>query len=221
MAASFTPRTVGSRWFHAASLAAATVFAAATVLYTYSWTVAVRLDRPAAVELGLDFPYQASEQANVVTNVRPDSPAQRAGLRAGDKVVAFDGRRVQNAGDQARVWNSHEPGDSVGLTVIRPGQTAPLELTGIFRRNSDFVAPGTLRGAAGRFFQNSFPLAFATVGLVILFWRPQDRNVWLLACFFAGIVAAPGFPDSYQTAPAPLRPWLEAYNGLFLGMAGA
>jgi S1-C subfamily serine protease len=116
----------------------------------------------AAVELGLDFPYQPSEQANVVTNVRPDSPAQRAGLRAGDKVVAFDGRRVQDAGDQARVWNSHEPGDSVGLTVIRPGQTAPLELTGIFRRNSDFVAPGTLRGAAGRFFQNSFPLAFAT-----------------------------------------------------------
>ena len=221
MAASFTPRTVGSRWFHAASLAAATVFAAATVLYTYSWTVAVRLDRPAAVELGLDFPYQASEQANVVTNVRPDSPAQRAGLRAGDKVVAFDGRRVQNAGDQARVWNSHEPGDSVGLTVIRPGQTAPLELTGIFRRNSDFVAPGTLRGAAGRFFQNSFPLAFATVGLVILFWRPQDRNVWLLAFFFAGIAAAPGFPDSYQTAPAPLQPWLEGYNGLFLGMAGA
>src|ERR1035441_3182668 len=100
MAASSTPRTVGSRWFHAASLAAATVFAAATVLYTYSWTVATRLDQPASVELGLDFPYQPSERANVVTSVWPDSPAQRAGLRAGDKVVAFDGRQIQGAGDQ-------------------------------------------------------------------------------------------------------------------------
>jgi sigma-B regulation protein RsbU (phosphoserine phosphatase) len=201
-------------------VAAATVFAAATVLYTYCWAVATRLDRPADVELGLDFPYQASEQANVVTNVRPNSPAQRAGLRAGDKVVAFDGRRVQGPGDQDRVWNSHEPGDSVRLTVIRPGQAAPLELTGIFRRNSEIVTPGSL-GGAGRFIQSSFPLAFAVVGLVILFWRPQDRNVWLLACFFAGIIAAPGFPNSYQTAPARLRPWFEAYNGLFLGMAGA
>jgi sigma-B regulation protein RsbU (phosphoserine phosphatase) len=216
-----TPKRRGSRWLHAALLAAAAVFAAATVFYTYSWTVAVRLDQPAAVELGLDFPYEPSLRANVVTNVRPDSPAQRAGLRAGDKVVAFDGRRIEGPEDQENVWNSHEPGDSVRLTVIRPGQAAPLELTGIFRRNSDTGAPGTLRGAASRLLRNSLPVAFAAVGLVILFWRPQDRNVWLLACFFAGIIAASGFPNSYQTAPAPLRPWLEAYNGLFLGMLGA
>ena len=105
--------------------------------------------------------------------------------------------------------------------MVRPGQPAPLELTGVFRRELGARGEGALGGAVNRVAQNSFPLAFATVGLVILLWRPEDRNVWLLACFFAGIIAAPAFPNSYQTAPAPLRPWLEEYNGFFLGMAGA
>jgi sigma-B regulation protein RsbU (phosphoserine phosphatase) len=209
------------RWSYIALLAAAAVFAAATVLYLWQWVAAVQLDQPAAVELGLDFPYQPARRAYVVTNVRPGSPAERAGLRAGDAVVAFDGRRVQSAQDQDRVWMSHVPGDSIRLTILRPGRKAPLEVTGVFRRNSDVLEQGALGRAVNRLAVNSFPLAFAAVGLVILLWRPGDRNVWLLACFFAGIIAAPSFPNSYQTAPAPLRPWLEAYNGFFLGMAGA
>jgi len=202
-------------------LAAAAVFAAATLLYLWQWLAAVQLDRPTAVELGLDFPYQPAQRAFVVTNVTPGSPAERAGIAAGDKVVAFDGRRVETARDQNRVWMSHVPGDSVRLTILRPGQPAPLEFTGVFRRSSEPLARGTLRGAVNRLSRNSFPLAFAAVGLVILFWRPGDRNVWLLACFFAGVIATSGFPNGYQTAPAPLRPWLEAYNGFFMGMMGA
>jgi hypothetical protein len=202
-------------------LAAAPVFAAATVVYVWQWLAAVQLDRPAPVELGINCPYQPAQRAFVVTSVMPGSPAERAGLRAGDAMVAFDGRHVETAQDQDKAWNQHQPGDSVRLTVVRPGQDAPLELTGVFRRSSEALARDTLGGAVNRLAQNSFPLAFAAVGLVILFWRPGDRNVWLLACFFAGIIAAPSFPNNYQTAPAPLRPWLEAYNGFFLGMAGA
>jgi len=199
----------------------AIVFAAATVLYTWFWMAAVRLTNPAAVELGLDFPYDPSQHANVVTSVTPDSPAQRAGIKAGDAVVAFDGRRVVDQADQERVWNNHEPGDSIRLTILRPGQAAPLELTGVFRRSSEAEAPGSLQASASRLFRTSLPLAFAAVGLVILLWRPEDRNVWLLVCFFAGIIAASGFPNGFQSAPAPLRPWLEEYNGIFLGMLGA
>jgi len=209
-----------SGWFRIVSLAAAAVFAAATVVYVWQWLAAVQLDQPAAVELGLDCPYQPAQHSFVVTSVRPGSPAERAGLRAGDALVAFDGRPVEDARDQEKAWMRHVPGDSIRLTVVRSGQGAPLDLTGVFRRSSEALARDTLGGAVNRLAQNSFPLAFAAVGLVILFWRPRDRNVWLLACFFAGIIAAPGFPNSYQTAPAPLRPWLEAYDGLFLGMAG-
>ena len=133
MAASSSSNSRGSRWFHIALRVLAIVFAAATVLYTYFWMAAVRLEQPTTVELGLDFPYQPSQHANVVTNVYTGSPAERAGLRVGDQIVAFDGRRVEDAADQERVWELHEPGDSVRLTVLRPGQSAPLELTGVFR----------------------------------------------------------------------------------------
>jgi sigma-B regulation protein RsbU (phosphoserine phosphatase) len=200
----------------------AIVFAAATVLYTYFWMAASQLDRPAAVELGLDFPYQPSLRAYVVTNVKSGSPAERAGLRAGDRVVAFDGRRVEDAADQERLWRLRAPGDSVRLTVMRPGRSAPLEMTGTFRPNSEIAGTAdSLRAAAGRLLQASMLLAFAAVGLVILLLRPDDRNVWLLACFFAGLVSAPGFPAGYQTVPAPLRPWMELYGGVFLGCIGA
>src|ERR1035438_10003526 len=120
MEASSASHSRGSRWSHIALLALAFVFAAATVLYTCFWVAAVRLDRPAAVELGLDLPYQPSQRAFVVTNVRPGSPAERAGIMAGDKVVAFDGRRVENAGDQENAWRWHEPGDSVRLRSEEP-----------------------------------------------------------------------------------------------------
>jgi sigma-B regulation protein RsbU (phosphoserine phosphatase) len=222
MAASSSSNSRGSRWFPIALRALAIVFAAATVLYTWFWMAAVRSEQPPAVELGLNFPYQPSLHANVVTNVKTGGPAEIAGFRAGDQVVAFDGRPIQDAMDQVRVWKLHRPGDSIRLTILRPGQSAPLELTGVFRRNSDLAAiPGSLPGAAGRLLRNSLPLAFAVVGLVILLLRPQDRNVWLLACFFAGIIASVGLPGELRTAPELLRPWMEVYNGLFLAMVGA
>ena len=198
------------------------VFVAATALYTWFWMAAVQFEQPPAVELGLDFEYQPSQHANVVTSVKTRSPAERAGLRAGDKVVAFDGRPVEDAADQARVWKLHAPGDSVRLTVLRPGQSAPLELTGQFRRNSESAATtGSLQAAARRFLRSSLLLAFAAVGLIILLLRPQDRNVWVLACFFAGIIASVGLPGDYRAVPVPLRPWIELYNGIFLGAIGA
>ena len=221
MASSFS-NSQGSRWLHVALRALAIVFASATVLYTYFWMAADRLQQPAAVELGLECPYQTSQHANVVTQVYTGSPAERAGLKVGDQMVAFDGRPVESAADRARVWKLHAPGDSVRLTILRPGQTAPIELIGVFRRNSDLGgAAGNLQAAAGRLLRTSMLLAFAAVGLVILLLRPEDRNVWLLACFFAGIVSAPGFPDNFQTVPAALRPGVEAYMGIFLGAIGA
>ena len=222
MAASSSSDSRESRRSHIALRVLAIAFAAATVLYTWFWMVAFRLEQPPAVELGFDFSDRPSPRANVVANVWPGSPAERAGLRVGDRIVAVDGRPIEVPEDQIRVWKLHYPGDSVRLTVLRPGQSAPLELTGVFRRNSDPAAtPGDLRGTAGRLLRNSLPLAFAAVGLVILLLRPQDRNVWLLACFFAGIISSVGLPGDFRTAPALLRPWFEAYNGIFLGTIGA
>jgi len=212
----------GLPWLQAALPALAAVFAAATVLYIYFWMVAAQTGQPPAVELGFDCPYNRSQPGCVVTNVKTASPAERAGLRVGDRIVAADGRRIANQEEQDRIWKLHVSGDSIRVTVLRPGEFAPLDLTGVFRRNQNPAAnPGSsLQGAAHWFLLNSMPLAFGAVGLVILFLRPHDRNVWLLACFFAGIIAAPGFSGDFRNVPVLLRPWVEVYKGFFWGMIG-
>lgn len=61
----------------------------------------------------------------VIEGVVPGSPAERAGLRAGDAIVAVDGDRAAAMGVQmlgARL----APGDSVRLTVDRSGSTRTI-----------------------------------------------------------------------------------------------
>lgn len=57
------------------------------------------------------------------------TPAQRAGLRAGDFITAINGRPVDNENPQASPERLRgEPGSAVRLTVQRPGVDKPFEL---------------------------------------------------------------------------------------------
>ncbi len=53
--------------------------------------------------------------------VDPDGPAADAGLEAGDVIVAFEGRPVTNDGELVVAIRARGVGDSVVLTVRRPG----------------------------------------------------------------------------------------------------
>jgi membrane-associated protease RseP (regulator of RpoE activity) len=57
-------------------------------------------------------------QGVLVTSVMDDSPAAKAGLKAGDVITAIDGEKVEDAGDLAQGINKKKDGD-VTLTVIR------------------------------------------------------------------------------------------------------
>ena len=56
-----------------------------------------------------------------ITSVSPDSPADKAGLTTSDVVVAVDGKPVSSMIDLAAKVRTHEPGDSVELTVVTNG----------------------------------------------------------------------------------------------------
>ena len=51
------------------------------------------------------------------------TPAQRAGLRAGDVIIAIDGQALAASADQTSLQLRGEPGTTVTLTVSRPGET--------------------------------------------------------------------------------------------------
>ena len=56
-----------------------------------------------------------------LTGVRAGSPAEAAGLAAGDVIVEFDGRAVKDLYDFSDALYSHHPGDSVAVVVLRNG----------------------------------------------------------------------------------------------------
>ncbi|MFD0541464.1 M50 family metallopeptidase [Actinomadura luteofluorescens] len=59
---------------------------------------------------------------------RPPSPAARAGLRAGDRVVSFDGAPVSDWAALTRAIDAAKPGQTVTAVVARPGAPRPVTL---------------------------------------------------------------------------------------------
>jgi len=64
----------------------------------------------------------------LVTSVEDDSPAAKAGLKAGDVITAIDGEKVDGSGDLARGINNKKEGD-VTLTVIRNKNQRTMTVT--------------------------------------------------------------------------------------------
>jgi putative serine protease PepD len=64
-----------------------------------------------------------------VTLVQANTPAQRAGLRAGDVISQVDGKRVVTADELRAAVNAKSPGDRVSLTYRRDGETHTVRVT--------------------------------------------------------------------------------------------
>ena len=61
-------------------------------------------------------------------DVREDSPAAKAGLKAGDILVEFDGKPIQNLYDFTYALRAKKPGDEVLVKVLRDGQTLAVKV---------------------------------------------------------------------------------------------
>jgi predicted metalloprotease with PDZ domain len=70
--------------------------------------------------------FKVEDGALLVTEVETDGPAAKAGLRAGDVIVKFNGKAVTDAGDLRRTLGETPSGTEVTVTVQREGK--PLEM---------------------------------------------------------------------------------------------
>jgi hypothetical protein len=73
--------------------------------------------------------YMQTEGGVLLDDVRDGSPAQKAGLRAGDVIVRFDGLRVDNIYDYTFGLRTRKPGQDVRITVKRDGKDVELMAT--------------------------------------------------------------------------------------------
>jgi sigma-B regulation protein RsbU (phosphoserine phosphatase) len=210
-----TPRTE-SRQYRPLFLALASLFAALTIFYSAAWMYYIRQPAPALppVEIGFDDSYTPA--GIEITSVYPNSPGEKAGLKVNDRIVAINGSRADSALGwdelESRVWRSSQPGDTVTLTLQRPGRSEPVVIMPRYRARQGTNSTGTLFKTVANQILASFPLLFLIVGLAVLFLRVEDGNAWLLALVFATFITSADMPDEFSAAPQILRSCLLAYR---------
>jgi putative serine protease PepD len=79
--------------------------------------------------LGVSLDDSTDPAGALVGAVTAGSPAQEAGLRAGDVVTSFDGEEIAGASDLTGAVSAQQPDDEVELTYVRDGDTKTARVT--------------------------------------------------------------------------------------------
>jgi S1-C subfamily serine protease len=80
------------------------------------------LDARTASELSVDG-------GAMVGQVKPNSPAQQAGLAARDVIVGVEGKSVKSMGELVVTLRAHRPGDTVDIALLRERERVTVSVT--------------------------------------------------------------------------------------------
>jgi serine protease Do len=89
--------------------------------------IGVQIDqvtKDVAESIGLGKP-----QGALVRSVENGSPADKAGVEAGDIITRFDGKPIEKASDLPRLVGNTKPGTRTSMTVFRRGGSRDLSVT--------------------------------------------------------------------------------------------
>lgn len=83
-----------------------------------------QVTRDVAESIGL-----GKTQGALVTGVEANSPADKAGIEAGDIITRFDGKAIEKVADLPRLVGNTKPGSKSTVTVFRRGASRDLVIT--------------------------------------------------------------------------------------------
>lgn len=87
----------------------------------------------------------------LVSQVEPDAPAAKAGVKVGDVITELNGSKMENAGQLQAAISGHRPGDKITLGIFRDGKSLslPVTLESINKKSEEASAgPGASHGKA-------------------------------------------------------------------------
>jgi serine protease Do len=108
-----------------------------------------------------------------ITRVDENSPAEQAGLKAGDVILAYNGQRVEGADQFIRLVRETPPGRTVKLTIVRGGAQQIVSAT-LGTRKPQLFAPDMQE------FQFELPevnIPMLDVPRAEMFWRSSMLGV--------------------------------------------
>lgn len=77
----------------------------------------------------------------LVQSVQDDTPAEKAGIEAGDVIIEFDGKNIENHNQLTNLVARYKPGETVDVKIIRRGEEKTLSLT-LMQRPDDPTLAG-------------------------------------------------------------------------------
>ena len=108
---------------------------AALVGFLVGPVIAEEIREPGFLGVQLREETERAEGGALVTHVVDGSPATEAGLLEGDIVVEFEGTLIRGPLALTQRIHTRQPGETVTLTVVRDGETRPLDV--VLGRRSD------------------------------------------------------------------------------------
>lgn len=115
----------------------------------------------------------------LIAQVNADTPAETAGLAAGDVITAVDGTEIEKMRDVPRLIAAHRPGETVTVTILRDGgeQTLPVKLGKLPTQQVASVTDTERGGIQGKG-ELGLALAPITPDLAKMYgWTPM-RKAW-------------------------------------------
>src|SRR4029434_2394377 len=86
------------------------------------------------VYLGTIPNYSDSNDGLLLDGVRDESPAAKAGIKAGDKIVKLAGRDVHNVYDYTYALGARSAGQEIEVELMRAGERITLKITPAARK---------------------------------------------------------------------------------------
>jgi membrane-associated protease RseP (regulator of RpoE activity) len=153
--------------------------------------VAILLTWVVLVGLGIEQATTTIERTVATTNAGAEAPAQAAGLRSGDRIVAIDGRRVATF-DELRAALADKGGRQISVTYVRDGQEQTARLTAANQDGRGFL------GFEPRVEAQRQNVLAAIPASANLFWDTTTATVKGLGGFVTGLADRMNAPE-----PAP------------------
>jgi len=153
----------------------------------------------------LGFIPDESDRGLLVMSVNPDQPAARGGLRAGDLILAVNGRAIAHRLGYEVAAQRFQRGRPISLRILRDGRILDLQ-----------IVPGVPPRRLLLFLNCLAALGFLSVALLALNQGAGDLRVRLLFAFCAAVAVEMALPTN-----AIGRPFLDATaNSAFYLLTG-